>query len=495
MSARDDKKQRKLEKRALAGPDAVPSLPDLRRKAIVILGMHRSGTSALTGALAEMGCVMPEHLMAAKDANPKGFFESDAITGLNDQLLASAGRSWDSFEGMPGGWAASPDAERFARLAVETIRAEFGHAELFAMKDPRVCRLVPFWDAALREAGCSPLYVCTHRHPIDVASSMGFRGGYATDYALLLWLRHQLEAEAGSRGRPRVFVSYEQLLADWAASITKIGAVLNVAWPLTLDEARPGIEGFLSNALRNFAARSGEDARMPAWVADVYETLERWAALGEDAADYPRLDAIRAHLEAMTPTMAGMIGHYQDRVNAARHQAGLIAGLENDREADAARLRNAQEELGRLDSIYRQRAQEIEDHTREAAQLRAQLAEMRDGAERLRVAHEALVARHAREARQLQQMTARIAGMMLRDVDARLDAGPGVVEGLAGKGDGAPITEAAAIARITELEQELATLARHSSGLEAAVQELTTSTSWAMTRPLRWVSARVRRRR
>ena len=59
MSARDDKKQRKLEKRALAGPVAVPSLPDLRRKAIVILGMHRSGTSALTGALAEMGCVMP----------------------------------------------------------------------------------------------------------------------------------------------------------------------------------------------------------------------------------------------------------------------------------------------------------------------------------------------------------------------------------------------------------------------------------------------------
>ena len=145
--------------------------------------------------------------------------------------------------------------------------------------------------------------------------------------------------------------------------------------------------------------------------------------------------------------------------------------------------------------MYRQRAQEIEDHTREAAQLRAQLAETRDGAERLRVAHEALVARHAREARQLQQMTARIAGMMLRDVDARLDAGPGVVEGLAGKGDGAPITEAAAIARITQLEQELATLARHSSGLEAAVQELTTSTSWAMTRPLSWVSARVRRRR
>ena len=56
--------------------------------------LAKAVTSALTGALAEMGCVMPEHLMAAKDANPKGFFESDAITGLNDQRYASGEASF-----------------------------------------------------------------------------------------------------------------------------------------------------------------------------------------------------------------------------------------------------------------------------------------------------------------------------------------------------------------------------------------------------------------
>lgn len=476
------------------------ALPDLRRKAIVVLGMHRSGTSALTGVLAEMGCVMPEHLMAPEEMNPKGFFESDAVTGLNEELLASAGLTWYSFPPFPRDWYRSARAEEFAARADETLRHEYADADLFAMKDPRICRLVPFWDAVLRRARCRPLYVCTHRHPIDVAQSLQYRSGYDLDYGLLLWLRHQIDAEADSRGKPRVFVSYDQLMADWAASVSKIGAALNIAWPLTVDEARPGVEGFLSSALRNFAGRDEEGARpLPDWVAEVYGIVERWSAIGEDAADYPRLDAIRAHLDAVTPTLGGAVWGLQSHANDLKHKSGVIAGLENRLVTEAGafteRLHQqgtalvaANEQAARLNNIILQRAQEVEDRTREAAQARAQLDEMRDGMDHLRTAHEALVARHARESRQLQQMTARVATMMLRDVDARLDRDQA--------SDGAELaTEAATMARVNELERQLEALTRHSTGLEVAVQELTTSTSWAMTRPLRWVSARVRRRR
>ena len=560
MSPPDQKKlQRRASKAMRAVRGASTALPDLRRRAIVVLGMHRSGTSALTGVLAEMGCTMPEHLMAPEEMNPKGFFESDAVTGLNERLLASAGMRWFSFPPFPREWYRSAAAAEFAAEADETLRAEYGDADIFAMKDPRICRLVSFWDAVLRRAGCRPVYVCTHRHPVDVASSLQYRSGYDLDYGLLLWLRHQLDAEADSRGKPRVFVSYDQLMGDWATSVTKIGASLNIAWPLSVDEARPGVEGFLSSALRNFAARDDDGSSpMPDWVAEVHVIIERWAALGEDAADHPRLDAIRAHLDAATPTLGQAVRGLQSRAEEKKAQAGVIAGLEerlvaetgaltdrlaaeaaelNDRlvtettalnrtfAVERAALENrfaaeraqqndqlaardqalaaANERAALLDNVILQRAQEIEDRTREAAEVTARLAALQADMDRLRSQHDALRVRHDRENRQLRQMTTHVAALMLRDVDERLDgrtpaaaatpagARPGMPEPAPGD---ASQTGTAGQARVEELERQLAELSRHSAGLEVAVRELTSSTSWAMTKPMRWMSGRVRRK-
>ncbi|MBV0891626.1 sulfotransferase [Paracoccus sp. Z118] len=456
--------------------------------------MHRSGTSALTGALAQMGCDMPRHLMAPEEMNPKGFFESDAVTGLNEQLLASAGQTWFSFPPFPHDWYRSAAAIEFAERAVETLRAEYGDSPLFAMKDPRICRLVPFWDAALRRAGCTPLYVCTHRHPLDVASSMQHWAGYDMDYALLLWLRHVLDAEADSRGKPRVFVSYELLLADWQATIARIAATLNLDWPRSPDAAVEDMEELLSSKFRNFAVK-GEDAatakRLPEWVREVYAIVERWAGQGEDAADFPRLDEIRAQFDAMTPTMAGMVASFQSGAVERRQQGERIGRLETRLVEQAAghagQMQAAHEQIARLTSAQRQREQEVADRTREAAEANAALAALQVGADRLRRDHEALGQLHRRDSRQLDQMTQRIAAQMLREVDARLDAAAHEPEAPAPKGPSAE-------ERVGLLERQLAELQQHSSGLENTVRELTSSTSWAVTRPFRWVSGRFRRR-
>ena len=308
-------------------PDSVPRA----RTALVVLGMHRSGTSALTGVLGQMGCDLPKNLMGPAEINPKGFFESNLVTGLNEDLLASAGVTWFSFPRFPADWFASPKAAEFLERAGAVIAADYGRSHLFALKDPRLCRLLPFWRQALGDAGCQPAFVCIHRHPREVADSLLRWANYDADYGLLLWLRHVLDAEAGSRGLPRVFTSYDRLMADWAGTVRGIGKGLGLTWPRRIDTAAPGVEGFLSAELQHFSHAKADSRRataMPDWVAQTYAILESWAARGEQAADHKRLDRIRAGLDDASPTFAGVTWRSQEQRVQVQHLQQRIAHLE-----------------------------------------------------------------------------------------------------------------------------------------------------------------------
>ena len=308
-------------------PDSVPRA----RTALVVLGMHRSGTSALTGVLGQMGCDLPKNLMGPAEINPKGFFESNLVTGLNEDLLASAGVTWFSFPRFPADWFASPKAAEFLERAGAVIAADYGRSHLFALKDPRLCRLLPFWRQALGDAGCQPAFVCIHRHPREVADSLLRWANYDADYGLLLWLRHVLDAEAGSRGQPRVFTSYDRLMADWAGTVRGIGTGLGLTWPRRIDTAAPGVEGFLSAELQHFSHAKADSRRataMPDWVAQTYAILESWAARGEQAADHKRLDRIRAGLDDASPTFAGVTWRSQEQRVQVQHLQQRIAHLE-----------------------------------------------------------------------------------------------------------------------------------------------------------------------
>jgi hypothetical protein len=290
--------------------------PKLARTALVVLGMHRSGTSALAGVLSKMGAHLPQDLMAPADQNPKGFFESNRITGLNEELLASADKKWFSYDPIAVDWFASPKAMEFEARALEALDADYGRSHLFVLKDPRICRLLPFWHRILAQAGCCVLHVCIHRHPLEVAASMARVSAYETDYSVQLWLRHVLEAERASRGLPRVFTSYDRLMADAVDVVTHIGTGLGLKWPRAPRMMAVQLGEFLSGDLRNFSA-GGKDATQQAsllnWTQHVFDILERWVAQGEDRADYTRLDQIWATVVAAAPAIGPSLWQNQQK--------------------------------------------------------------------------------------------------------------------------------------------------------------------------------------
>lgn len=290
---------------------------EAERTALVVLGMHRSGTSALTGILSRMGADLPRELMAPTDMNVKGFFESQKMMLLNDALLESAGFSWSSLQRFPEDWFGSPKATEFRVRAAQVLEDEFSGSYLFAMKDPRVCKLLPFWHRALEDANCRALHICVLRHPLDVAGSLTSRYDLETDYGLLMWLRHVLDAEAASRGKPRVFTSYERILEDWQREIKRLGEGLDLKWPRSMEMVTPEVLDFLSGELRHFAQPSeGARSRLAGgldWIRQAYEIFERWAAEGESSADHPALDALRAGLDHAQGTLGAVAQHAQDQ--------------------------------------------------------------------------------------------------------------------------------------------------------------------------------------
>jgi len=128
----------------LALATQTPSAPV--RKCLLILGMHRSGTSALTGVLSHLGCDIPKVVLPPSSSNVNGYFESKEICGLHDRLLADMSSSWMDWRTFDADFFTSDKVKACKAQLLSYLENEFTSSELFAIKDPRICRLMPMWN-------------------------------------------------------------------------------------------------------------------------------------------------------------------------------------------------------------------------------------------------------------------------------------------------------------------------------------------------------------
>jgi hypothetical protein len=268
------------------------------RTAYLVLGMHRSGTSAVTQVLALAGAALPQNVMAGDEHNAKGYFEPWKIAILNDGRLRAAGAAWDDIFAFPHR-TLTPKAERSWLNRAETLmEEEYGAAPYPLLKDPRVTVLMPFWRTVLADLEIGARCVIPVRHPLAVAASLSRRNGFAPEKSVLLWTAYMLAAEAYTRDLPRAFVSYDGLLSDWQGEVARIEHAHGAPLPRMNDKAAKAISRFLSPELRHNAgdvglANLGWPGALTRQVFDWFEAAARGAQPDAAALD----DAARALAE------------------------------------------------------------------------------------------------------------------------------------------------------------------------------------------------------
>jgi len=268
------------------------------RIAILVLGMHRSGTSALTRLIGHLGAALPADAIEAHADNARGYWESAAIVKADDQLLRVARSSW--FDPRPldlSRLEASALRSRKDRIW-EAVTAAFGDAPLMAIKDPRQCRFVPTIVETLAEHGVASRAVLMLRDPQAIARSVAKRDGTTPAFAQLLWLRHMIDAERATRGLHRAVVDYDAMLADWRDAAARLLPLTGGTIPE--GEAAAAIGEVIDPSLRHHAGEGGPTIEQPlaGIVAAVREGLAALVVCDDDATRAV-LDTAYARLEAM----------------------------------------------------------------------------------------------------------------------------------------------------------------------------------------------------
>ena len=442
---------------------------------VIVLGMHRSGTSAITRGLQALGANLGDTLMPPVPGNnDKGFWEDIDINALNIEMLKTVGGDWFSL--TPVGM---PDIELlrsqgFLLRATELLREKMNASAVFAFKDPRVAKLLPFWNQAAEHLRVNAGYVLALRNPLSVAKSLAKRDHLFAEHSYLLWLGHVLESLRGSEGKPRVMVDYDRLMQNPDVELGRVACALHLE--MDAAEFEDYKTNFLDHQLQHTVYQPEDlwlDNSCPPIVREIYARLLDVAS-DRTSIDDPVLGSeIRKWLQEFERFSAGLkLADKQLERLTSQHQAlaereGQISSLNQAiHERDAQRgslqqtLAEREGQLAGLQQAVAQKDAQIEGQAQALAERDAQIGNLGQiAAERDRQIASLNQAIHERDAQlgALQQALAEREGQLagLQQAVAQKDA---QIEG-----------QAQALA---ERDRDLATLTHSLSAYEVRIDQL-----------------------
>ena len=354
-------------------------------KGLLVLGMHRSGTSALTRLLNLHGAALGDDLLPAAFDNPSGFWELREAVALHERLLNGLGMAWDDPRPLPQGWDDSDAGRRASEEIGALIDRNFAGEALWVVKDPRLCRFAPLWSRAMRARGIEPHAILVARHPAEVAHSLQTRDALPAAVGNLLWARYFVDAVTGSDDMPRTLLRYSDLLQDWRGAIAGIEQALGIE--LQHDAAiYAAADAFVEPQMRHHVVDGGQPA--DALAAPLQAALEHATDKAVPSA-WPR--AVERFSQVLAPV------------------EGVVDGLAGMLSMTRAELTTAHDETAGL-------RRELDERGRWGASLDAEL-------DALRAIHGALVAEHAGAVRWAKSLQGELAalGEIHRKVEADRD--------------------------------------------------------------------------
>lgn len=277
---------------------------------IIVLGMHRSGTSATAGFFSFLDFFPGFYLLSSNEFNPRGYFESEQTVLVNDHLLRHFGLSnWDdacplSFD------TESLSMSKLKDSAINIFRSEYKKQEKKLLKDPRICRLLPFWKEVFSDLGEKTQYLITLRNPADVIASLSRRDGMHPNQSALLYAVYLMDAERHSRGEARALVRYAELLNNTQHVLSELDDHLGTAFSATEPEVLVKACAFLDPELDHKSSSAPlPDSPFIDFAHEVYNTLDRHFYDASPAVFdqlQEKLDTLRSMLEPWLAKSARM---------------------------------------------------------------------------------------------------------------------------------------------------------------------------------------------
>jgi len=240
---------------------------------VLVIGMHRSGTSALAGALDAMGFEAgpSDDLMEGDEGNPQGYFELRSIASLNDEILSHYRGRWDSPPLFAPGWEHDHAARAYATRARDAL-AEVYASEAYVLKDPRISLLLPLWRQVTDASTCAIVIV---REPLEVASSLTRRNGLPTASGLALWAAYNRALLRDLEGMAVHLCSYTDLVNDPTTVLSEVRDSL-LAWALVTEDVdlSSAIASIRPDLRRNNTDDNvDETSHLPVEIADLLTLL------------------------------------------------------------------------------------------------------------------------------------------------------------------------------------------------------------------------------
>jgi hypothetical protein len=229
------------------------------KKSIIVVGMHRSGTSAIARSLESIGIDLGERLIAGRVENQKGFFEDQRIVNLNEDILYDLNSRWENVF-LPE--ITDAIAQRYYAKAEAIIQSLSTTDSDFGFKDPRVTRLFPFWKKVLLDNGINPIIVMSNRHPGSVAKSLAIRDYYPNNYSIILWLCYQISALGILTQEKGFVVDYDNLMDHPQDQIERMSRLTDNS--INPDLAAEFADGFIDNNLRHSTLSENSQQTDPA---------------------------------------------------------------------------------------------------------------------------------------------------------------------------------------------------------------------------------------
>jgi hypothetical protein len=389
---------------------------------LLVLGMHRSGTSGVTRLLNMAGAYFGPEGIATEpnDENPKGFWERRDVRDVCDGLLHGSGFDWWRVAGFDPD--AVPDDVREQGLAAfRSILNGLDAHRPWVLKEPRLCLVLPVLRPLLE------VPVCIHvtREPLQVAASVHARNGFPVQAGVALWEAYTVASLRASEGLPRVLVRYEELVAEPVAVVERLLGELEAlgVQGLRVPTERE-ITAFVSADLHRQRVTADErggrlntpQQRLAVAIDDgtlfeIGPDLELSAGALETLEVFERDEDRRARVEQLEQETSDLTAEVAARTASAEELAARARELETRlvdaaavAEADRARAAEALEQVA--EAVERaeaaeERADRVEEEVA-ASDVRAAAAQQRAEAAERRVTtaeeHARVAARRAGEA-------------------------------------------------------------------------------------------------